>query len=82
MRREVGLHHFNGKILTYPYVEKDVDGWANADAFVPNRFELALCRLDNGITHVGWWTGNGWCGQKIKDSDRVVAWKKGKEYYD
>lgn len=62
--------------LSYRRVEKDKDGWADADKFLPEDFDLVQMKTSTGKIFVGWLVGNGWDGLKIKPTDVVVKWRK------
>jgi hypothetical protein len=54
----------------------DVDGWAKADLYKPDKYELVLLVDAKGKRQNGWWNGSMWDFGKKKIGDRIVAWKK------
>ena len=61
--------------------EFDVNGWAKAELYKPEEYELVLVENSTGRRQHAWWTGCIWdFGGKRIDSD-VIAWKHS-EYKD
>lgn len=57
-------------------IPKDSMGFVDATKYTPPMFELCQLVTDKGRTRMGWWTGFEYYGMKIKDTDKIVAWKK------
>lgn len=74
---KVGAEHEGKKGFKYTYKEvKYLDGWADAELFLPNNFDLVFLKLEEGKTRSGWHTGMGWDGLKLQPTDKVQYWKK------
>lgn len=52
------------------------DGFADAKEFVPIQFDMCQLILNSGKSILGWWTGSGWDGLKVKVDDPVIRWRK------
>lgn len=67
----------NPKTLFYCAVETDSEGYANPDDFLPEAFDLVELVTD-GIRPIkrGWWTGDRFDGAHLKDTERVLRWKR------
>jgi len=66
----VGVHGFN-----YYNICFDSEGWANAQVYLPEPYELVYLKI--GRRHkMGWWDGKRWDGYRIKYKDKILYWKK------
>lgn len=80
-RKKVGYKYEGDKA---PFQYKQVlylDGWADAQRYLPADYDLVLLKLDNGRVRAGWSTGCGWDGLKLQPEERVLYWKR-KEHDD
>ena len=78
--REVGKDYLNNKKFTYSKVERDSDGFADPNFFLPRRYDLAKLIIQrNGEiyskTIAGWWDGMLWRGRQVKKTDQIIKWK-------
>jgi len=51
------------------------DKWVDANRFVPIAYDLVYMRMENR-TIIGWWAQDRWYARKMKDGEKVKAWKK------
>lgn len=68
---EVGRDGF-----TYHDIKKEnINGWIPINKYRP--FPYDLVKLDVGkYIKMGWWTGTGWEGYRLNDTDKVFGWLK------
>lgn len=64
------------RILNYPQVKYDLDGWADASVYLPKEFDLVYLRCEESNKTVrGWFCGKYWDGLRYKDQ-KVLYWKR------
>jgi hypothetical protein len=67
---EVGRDGFHWKDLM-----PDIYGWLAADYVRPLIYELVHMRTQDKVLP-GWWNGQFWEGLRLKESDKVILWKR------
>ena len=68
--------------LTYSTVPKDIKGWVDSSRFLPQTFDMCHLLLDGDRKKKGWWTGANWFGFRLKDEEKVIAWRRDEEMSD
>lgn len=61
--------------MQYRDVMFDGDGWATADKYLPEDYDMTYMRCDNERTIAGWCVGAKWSGIRLTNQ-KVVAWKR------
>ena len=75
--REVGKKY----IFAYSNCDYDADGWVNSKNFKPHPFDIMHLKVVRNGEKVkgslpGWWTGASWEGQRIRQGDEILYWKR------
>jgi len=65
--------------ISYREVKYDEDGWVDANEFLPIPFDLCTLKTEEGQYKSGWYTGQGWDGQRIKEDEKITYWNR-KQY--
>jgi len=68
--------HLNNEAFTYSHIEKDESGWVDATKYKPRSFDLINLKTNLDRVIKGWWTGQNWCGVRIKDYETVFKWRR------
>lgn len=69
------------RLLGYDIVPYDINGFAKANEYSPFEFDICILMTDTGMTRMGWFTGCGYWGRRLKPEENVVLWKKSKDHY-
>jgi hypothetical protein len=67
------------RLYTYKDVEFDKGGWADVCLYLPIKFDLCTLKTSEGKVKSGWYTGQGWDGQRVKEEDGITHWNR-KQY--
>jgi hypothetical protein len=61
----------------YSDVPADKDGWVTDLKYFPINCDMMYLRIE-GKTRIigGWWDGRKWTGLRMKEGDKVIAWKR------
>jgi len=62
-------------LLTYSTVPTDIKGWVVDLRILPTPYDICELATDSDDRSMGWWTGNGWYGRKLKNAT-VVKWRR------
>lgn len=74
--KKVGRKYENQNFVSYCDCKTDFDGWIKAEEFLPEDYDLCRLKMETGKTRMGWCTGGGWDGAKVKQDERVIYWKR------
>jgi len=66
-------------ILNYHIVNYGKDGFADANVYLPYPCDLLEMKTNTNKIRIGWWTGQEFYGIRLKENEKVIAWKKKKE---
>jgi hypothetical protein len=60
--------------------EMDFDGWVDSSKYMPVDYDLVYLRVINAEgqekTRIGWASGFGYEGAKLREGDKVLYWKR------
>lgn len=67
----------------YSQVEYDREGFADSNKYLPLDFDMCTVKVLNSKKEIrykkAWHGGCSWDGLRLKESDKVIAWKKCEE---
>ncbi len=72
----------NNIFVSYNDVEFDENGWADAEKFLPEDYDLVSIRVEGKKDTYGWVVGEYWDGVLLRSRDKVIAWKRELEKND
>jgi hypothetical protein len=49
--------------------------WRSAIKFKPIQFDIVALQLADGRVIPGWWTGTSFDGRRLKEGDKVIAFR-------
>lgn len=77
MPRRVGDQPTSDSHHRYSYIKVDYDrdGWADADIWLPDDFDLCYLRCPNGNVKIGWRSCGHWDGFHVDRYDDFNYWK-------
>lgn len=52
------------------------EGWADSDKASPVPFDLVTVETATGKQIPAWWNKSAWEDFRLKDSDKVIRWKR------
>ncbi len=62
--------------IGYSHVLCDIEGWVDANQFLPADFDLCHLKIKDKKTSPGWLQGTCWSGANVVKEDIVLFWKK------
>ena len=69
------------RVYKYSDVPTDKDQWVFDLRYRPIPYDLLYLKLSrNNRVISGWWTSKVWEGPRLKEADKVIAWKR--QLYD
>jgi len=71
------------KYFSYKKIEMDSEGWADAQATKPRKYDLVTLNVNSihGIRNInGWWTGASWQGLRLTPKHTVVKWQRKEKF--
>jgi len=69
--KKVGRNGFR-----YTKVIYDQKGYAEAEHYIPEDFDMCYLKLDDGTIKKGWWGGFAWDGASVNKYDTITQWKR------
>lgn len=73
------IHSQTGKKFTCKYsdVPSDSTKWVTDLNYLPISCDMMHLRIERSPRIIsGWWDGNKWVGLRLKEGDKVIAWKR------
>lgn len=64
------------KVFSYRDVKVDIDGWVDAELFLPGDYDLVYMKIDGKKSVVGWSHGTAWDGLHLKKDQEIRYWKR------
>lgn len=74
---------FKGKtrLLGYDLIDYQDDGFADANKYIPNDFDMCFLTTSLGKRMNGWWTGQEFYSIRLLPGDVIVSWRKCKDSF-
>jgi hypothetical protein len=69
------------RVFKYSDCKKDIDGWVDAENFLPGDCDLVYIKIEGQKTFNGWIHGVNWDGLKLKPGQKIKYWKRKPEGY-
>jgi hypothetical protein len=67
----------DNKVIYWNYrnIKYDKNGWANAEEYLPDQFDLCFIKTENNRVLKGWHTGQIWDGLNVNHTHKIKYWK-------